>query len=261
MTPPSNATAPDPTADDSEAAYLASYRPGDFPPFSVTADVVLLTIDRQELSVLLVRRGGHPHKGKLALPGGFVEHDETLEAAALRELNEETGLDLHPRHIEQLGTYGDPYRDPRMRIVTVAYVAFMPKLDRVAVAGSDAAAVDYYPVSALGGETGLPLAFDHERIIADAVERARGKLEYTTLATAFVDHPFTLPQLRRVYEAVWGAPLHPSNFNRAVLATPGFVTPTRKKAKDTGGGHARLYMPGPATRTTTVINRPGATAR
>jgi 8-oxo-dGTP diphosphatase len=222
-----------------EAEFLAAYDPTKYPPTGVTVDLVLLTIVDGLLSVLLVERGGHPYKGKLALPGGFVEPDEDLDDAALRELAEETGIDVFKGHIEQLGAYGKPGRDPRFRIVSVAYIAFIehpgdPK------AGSDANNAWFVPVDELEPDK---LAFDHETIIDDAIERARAKLEYTTHATAFLPPTFMLPELRRIYEAVWGIELDSGNFRRKVLAHPNFVVDTGF-IKATGRAPGKLYMAG-----------------
>ncbi len=236
--------------DADEAAFLASYDPSRYPSFAVAADVVLLTVRQGRLSVLLIERGGHPFKGRWALPGGFVEPDEDLDAAARRELAEETGLAIDPTYLEQLRTYGTPGRDPRTRVVSVVHVAFTAAVSDP-VAGDDAHrarffAVDDLEIPPLGQPSGTDLAFDHAQIVADGVERARAKLEYTTLATAFVEETFTIGELRRVYEAVWGMPLHEANFRRKVLGTPGFVRPTGATAP-TDGRPAQLYRAGSAT--------------
>jgi 8-oxo-dGTP diphosphatase len=175
---------------------------------NVAVDLVVLTIDRSALQVLLVRRGIPPYRGKWALPGGFILDDEDLRDAAARELREETGI---VGHLEQLATYGAPRRDPRGRVVAVAYLALLPGAP-TPTPGSDAAGAAWHPVGALPAR----LAFDHDRILADGVERARAKLEYSSLATAFCPEPFTIADLRAVYEAVWGAPLDPRNFHRKV---------------------------------------------
>ena len=148
------------------------------PPFAVTVDIALLTIRGGELCALVVRRGEAPYRGRWALPGGFVLPDEDIEAAAFRELREETGL-AGGFHLEQLRTYGAPKRDPRMRTVSVAHLALAPDLTSP-VAGTDAAAADWRPVEALLA-TRPGLAFDHAQILGDALERARAKLEYTCL--------------------------------------------------------------------------------
>jgi 8-oxo-dGTP diphosphatase len=225
-----------------EREFLDAYDPSRFPPVAVTVDVVILTVRDGELCVLLVRRGVHPFLGSWALPGGFVRTGEDLDAAARRELREETGLEAHA-HLEQLGSYGAPDRDPRMRVVSVAYLALVAELPHP-VAATDAAEARFRAVADLDGE---PLGFDHRRILDDAVERARAKLEYTSLAATFLAEPFTVADLRRIYEAVWGVDLHAANFRRKVLATPGFVTPTGER-RATGRGWADLYTRGETTR-------------
>jgi 8-oxo-dGTP diphosphatase len=215
------------------------------PAFAVTVDLVVLTIRDSRLCVLTVRRGVPPFTGQLALPGGFVLPAEGLGEAAVRELAEETGLNVgsvHPSvHLEQLASYGDPARDPRLRVVTVAYLALAPGLPEPR-AGSDAADAGWLPVEAAD-----ELAFDHDRILADGVERARAKLEYTPLATAFCPAEFTVGELRRVYEIVWGVPLDPRNFHRKVTGTPGLLEPTGAVTAGERGRPAQVYRAGPAT--------------
>jgi 8-oxo-dGTP diphosphatase len=228
-----------------------------YPPAAITVDLVVLTIRDDELVVLLVRRGVPPFQGTLALPGGFVGPDENLAEAAARELTEETGLiaDMEPGeetgqpggpvHLEQLASYGDPERDPRLRVVTVAYLALAPGLPSPH-AGSDAADASWLPVTALLAAPAGELAFDHHAILADAVERARAKLEYSPLATAFCPPEFTVGQLRRVYEIVWGAGLDPRNFHRKVTGTPGFLIPVGGTTFGERGRPARVYRKGDA---------------
>ena len=191
-----------------------------YPLFAVTVDVAVLTIRHDALHVLLIERGGEPFLGALALPGGFVQPDENLDQAAARELAEETGLHAGAWHLEQLASYGAPGRDPRMRVVTVAYLAICAELPALRH-GGDAAAAALTPVEEI--ERGaVRLAFDHERIVKDAVERTRSRLEYTALAAKFCPPALTIGQLRRVYEAVWGARLDPGNFHHDVQASGAF---------------------------------------
>jgi 8-oxo-dGTP diphosphatase len=218
---------------------------------ALTVDVVLCTIRDEQLSVLLVERGVAPFAGTWALPGGFVLDDEDLDQAARRELGEETGLDAFDGHLEQLRTYAAPDRDPRGRVVTVAHLAFVPDLP-TPVAGSDASGARWWPV-----DEHLPaLAFDHHAILRDGVERARAKLEYTTLATSFVAEPFTIGDLREVYEAVWGVDLDGPNFRRKVLSTPGFVVDTGERVSVGRGKPAARYRRGVATELHPAMLRP-----
>ena len=215
------------------------------PPFAVAVDLAIFTIREGALAALLVERGSEPYAGSWALPGGFVEPDEDAESAAWRELREETGLDRSAGHLEQLKTYSAPDRDPRMRVVSVAHVAFAPDLPEPG-AGSDAANARSWAVEDVLDHEQVTLAFDHGEILADARERIRAKLEYTTLATEFVSEPFTLPDLRRVYTAVWGTPPDLGNFRRKVLGTEGFVVPTESQGSTGGGRQALLYRRGAA---------------
>lgn len=219
------------------------------PPFAVTVDLVVLTVIDDALNVLLVQRGEQPFAGSLALPGGFVEPDEDLVVAARRELAEETGVRVG--HIEQLATYGAPKRDPRMRVVSVAYVAMVPQAAEPR-AGTDASAASWRRADTLRPSK---LAFDHARILRDGVERARAKLEYTTLATAFCSPDFTIAELRSVYEAIWGERLDPRNFSRKVLTSEGFVEAAGGLTTRGGGRPARLYRAGPATELDPPIRR------
>ncbi|MEU4695193.1 NUDIX domain-containing protein [Actinoplanes sp. NPDC023714] len=216
---------------------------------AVTVDLVLLTIRQGSLQVLLVRRGIPPYEGRWALPGGFVLPDEDLDEAARRELREETGLDPQAGHLEQLATYGTPGRDPRGRVVTVAYLALLPDLPSP-VAGSDASAASWRPADQAG------LAFDHDRILADGVERARSKLEYTPLASAFCAPEFTVADLRAVYETVWQTTLDPRNFHRKVTSAEGFVEATGNTVSRERGRPAQLFRRGPATLLHPPLLRP-----
>ncbi|MEU8089020.1 NUDIX domain-containing protein [Micromonospora sp. NPDC049101] len=241
-----------------EQEFLAAYDPRAYPSVAVTVDVVALTIRDGALHLLLIQRGQQPFAGHWALPGGFVQPDEDLAAGARRELAEETGLGgdrLRRVHLEQLGSYGTPDRDPRMRVVSIAHLAFAPDLPDPA-AGTDADAAIWLPVTAL---TSRQLAFDHGGIIDDGLERARSKLEYTPLATRFLDAEFTISELRTVYETVWGHPLHAGNFHRKVLSVPGFVESTgasTERGGSRGGPRARLYRAGDARLLHPALLRP-----
>ncbi|HEY0772676.1 MAG TPA: NUDIX hydrolase, partial [Nocardioidaceae bacterium] len=183
------------------------------PIFYVTVDLVVLTIRDGVLCALVVKRGSEPFEGRWALPGGFVEPEENLADAARRELEEETSVRLEQARLEQLASYGDPDRDPRGRVVSVAWLAVVPR-GTDPTAGSDAAEAEWRAVESL--LDGDEMAFDHRQILGEGVERARAKLEYTALATAFVAPEFTIADLRSVYEVVWGVALDPGNFHRKV---------------------------------------------
>ena len=226
-----------------------------FEPFAVTVDLAVLTVREERLHVLLVQRGQEPYAGEWALPGGFVLPRESAETAARRELAEETGLPgsiVAGLHLEQLRTYSEPDRDPRMRVVSVAFTALVPGLPEPR-GGGDAAEARWLPYGSYG-----PLAFDHDRILADARERVGAKLEYTCLATAFCPPEFTLGELRQVYETVWGVELDRPNFRRKVLATPGFVRAVEGPPRLTGGRGkpAALYRAGEATALHPPLLRP-----
>ncbi|MEC3997579.1 NUDIX hydrolase [Actinacidiphila sp. DG2A-62] len=243
---------------------MSPYDPSAYPPFAVTVDLVVLTVRQHSLCALSVRRGEPPFQGRWALPGGFVRADEDLSQAAARELAEETGLHAqNGAHLEQLATYGDPQRDPRMRVVSVAHLVLAPDLPAPR-AGGDAHSARWAPVETVLGE-GMspegsdetpPLAFDHSKILADGVERARSKIEYSSLATAFCPAEFTVGELRRVYEAVWGVALDPRNFHRKVTGTVGFLVPTGGTTTRQGGRPAQLFRAGGATLLNPPMLRP-----
>ena len=232
------------------------YDPHAFPPFAVTVDIVVMTIIENALRVLLIRRAVPPFLDSWALPGGFVRPDEDLDTAAVRELAEETSISQEPGHLEQFGTYGHPDRDPRMRVVSVGYWAIIPDLP-TPKGGSDAAYAELVPVAEL--ESGrIRLAFDHDRIVADAIARARSSLEDTTIATHFCPPEFTISDLRRVYDAVWDSKLDPGNFQRKVKQTVGFLKPLKQTARsgDKGGRPAGLWTTGPAETLSPPLTRP-----
>ncbi|MEF9902891.1 NUDIX hydrolase [Streptomyces sp. P9-A2] len=229
-----------------------------YEPFAVTVDLAVFTLRAGVLHGLLVERGEEPYAGHWALPGGFVQPDESAETAARRELAEETGLtDVSGLHLEQLRTYSEPGRDPRMRVVSVAFTALLPDAPE-AHGGGDAAQARWVPYG-----SARALAFDHDRILADARERVGAKLEYSCLATAFCPPEFTLGELRQVYETVWGTTLDRPNFRRKVLASAGFVEPVPGAARLTGGRGkpAALYRAGTATALHPPLLRPAPEGR
>jgi 8-oxo-dGTP diphosphatase len=216
--------------------------------------MVLLTVRDGAFSVLLVERATHPFLGALSLPGGFVLPEEDLDTAAVRRLERETGVRRDAAHVEQLGAFGAPGRDPRMRVVSVAYLVFAPDLE-APLPGERTRSVAWVPVDRVDAPA---LAFDHEQVLAAGVERARAKLEYSSLATAFVGEQFTVAELRGVYEAVWGRPLDPRNFHRKVTGTPGFLVPVGRPAPvgPEGGRPAALFRRGGATSLHPAMLRP-----
>ena len=234
----------------------SDYDPHAFPPFAVTVDIVVMTIIENDLRVLLIRRAVPPFRDSWALPGGFVRPDEDLDTAAARELAEETSINQEPGHLEQFGTYGHPDRDPRMRVVSVGYWAIVPDLP-APKGGSDAAYAELVPVAEL--ESGrIRLAFDHDRIVADAIARARSSLEDTTIATRCCPPEFTISDLRRVYDAVWDSKLDPGNFQRKVKQTDDFLKPLKQTTRsgDKGGRPAGLWTTGPAETLSPPLTRP-----
>ena len=228
----------------------------------VAVDIALFTIREGIFQVLMIRRGIPPFLDFWALPGGLMRMDigprgETPEEAALRELREETGLAAGFGYLEQLGTYGDPDRDPREeRTISIAYVGMGPELSDP-TGGSDASLACFLPVAEIEEELAGQLAFDHSLILKDAIARARAKLEYSTLASKFCSPTFTISELRAVYETIWGTSLDPGNFQKKVLAADGFLEGTGQKAEAsaTGGRPAKLYRAGAASSITPSIRR------
>jgi 8-oxo-dGTP diphosphatase len=198
----------------------------------VAVDVVIFTIRDGRLHVLLVRRRIAPFAGRHAIPGGFVHDDESLEDAARRELDEETGV--RDVYLEQLYSFGDSARDPRGRVVAIAYFALIASDRATLRAGSDAAEAQWMPVDAVPS-----LAFDHAKILEYALERLRNKLEYTTVGFQLLPAKFTLVELQGVYEAILGRRIDKRNFRRKI-ALLSIVTPL-KELRGTGRKPARLH--------------------
>ncbi len=207
---------------------------------AITVDVVIFTLQRGELHVLLVQRKYEPFANAWAIPGGFVNDDETLETAARRELAEETGV--RDVYLEQLYTFGDPDRDPRGRVISVGYIALVRSERQRIAAASDAAAVRWFPVD----ELPQPLAFDHDRIMRYATDRLRSKLEYTTLAFQLLPELFTLPDLKQIYEQILGEPLDRGNFYRKIKAAD--LLEETERFREGKGRPARLYRFQPEAR-------------
>ncbi|MDH3352428.1 MAG: NUDIX hydrolase [Gammaproteobacteria bacterium] len=205
----------------------------DYPHPAVTTDIVIFTIRQDELKVLLIKRALPPHQGAWALPGGFVNLDESLEEGARRELAEETGVS--GVYLEQLYTFGRPDRDPRERVITVAYYALIPT-DTIEIrAATDAEGVSWF------GMNELPeLAFDHREILDMAQRRLVDKLDYSTIAFQFMPKEFTLPELQQVYELILGEALDKRNFRKRILSL-GLVMETGKERKAGAHRPAKLY--------------------
>ncbi len=221
--------------------------------------MVALALAERDLRAVVVERRLEPFAGRWALPGGLVGEDEDLDVAAGRVLQAHTGVPA-AAHLEQLGAYARPDRDPRARIVSIAYLAVLRDLGNLTDDGG-ADAVELVPVAKLLRRRGpTPLAFDHGQILGDGVERARNQLESTNLAAAFVGPTFTLSELRGVYEAAWSTRLDPGNFRRKVLSTEGFAVPTGRVAVPgpEGGKPAQVYRAGTNRRLHPPIMRPPA---
>ncbi len=196
---------------------MASAKKNEYPIFGVTCDIVIFTIVDKEPHLLLVKHGGDTFAGMWALPGGFKHPDETLDDAARRELLEETNVEA-PTYLRQFRAYGDPRRDPRQNVVTVAYLAVVPEVVDI-VGGTDAIDANLHLVADVLSNK-LKLAFDHSKIVRDAYEYVAEQLEVSDIATSFVPKDFSLSELRNVYEGFWGDELDGANFRRNLLAEP-----------------------------------------
>ncbi|HXR66800.1 MAG TPA: NUDIX domain-containing protein [Ktedonobacteraceae bacterium] len=224
-----------------EEAKTHGYDPNKYERPSVTVDVVMMSLRQGDLQVLLIKRRSWPFEGMWAIPGGFVNMDESLETAAKRELREETGVE--DVYLEQLYTFGDPGRDPRTRVITVVYFALLDSERLQVRAADDAVDVSWFPVYELPA-----LAFDHAKILQYALERLRGKLEYTTIAFSLLSEQFTLRELQRVYEIILHRRLDKRNFRKKVLST-GILDDTGAKKMEGTHRPARLYSFNPEAET------------
>ena len=201
---------------------------------AVATDIVIFTIREEKLELLLIKRKNEPYQGDWGLPGGFVNPDEDLDTCAKRELKEETGVT--GVYLEQLYTFGNPKRDPRERIISVAYYALAPA-ERITTlrAASDAADVAWFSLSKLP-----PLAFDHRKIVDKALDRLVSKLEYSTIALRFMPEKFTLSELQAVYEIIRGEPLDKRNFRKWVIGL-GRIEETGEERREGNHRPAKLY--------------------
>lgn len=205
----------------------------EYPRPAVTVDLVIFTIADNDLKVLLIRRGGEPFKGLWALPGGFVEIDESLEKAAARELKEEAGVTNV--YLEQLFTFGEPKRDPRGRVISVSYFALVDAGRQRIRAASDATEAEWHSVFAPP-----KLAFDHKKILDYAVWRLRNKIEWTTVGYELLPKKFTLSELQRVYEIILQRPVDKRNFRKKILAQ-GQIRELNESRSDGAHRPAKLY--------------------
>ena len=204
-----------------------------YPHPAVTTDVVLFTIQEEQLRVLLIKRASEPYRDTWALPGGFVEIDEDLEQAALRELEEETSIT--GVYLEQLYTFGRPDRDPRERVITVAYYAMVPVNRTTIRPASDAKDAGWFPCNTLP-----TLAFDHDVITGMAMQRLASKIKYSSIALQFMPEVFTLRELQKVYEIILGESLDKRNFRKKILAD-GCIFDTGRQHRQGNHRPARLY--------------------
>jgi len=183
----------------------------DFPKPSVTVDIVIFTIQDNQLKVLLIKRGIEPFRNYWAIPGGFVKIDESLEAAAKRELNEETGV--NNVYLEQLYSFGNPDRDPRGRVITIAYMALINSGNINLKAATDVSDAQWFSVKKIPS-----LAFDHKEILEYSLKRLRWKFEYTTAAFSMLPKKFTISQIQSIYEIVFERKFDKRNFAKKVLS-------------------------------------------
>jgi len=211
----------------------SNHHNGRLPEHAIAVDVVLLTIQAGTLKVLLIKRERAPYRGAWALPGGVVGRDESVDAAALRELHDETNIDNI--YLEQLYTFGEPTRDPRGRVITVAYYALVNWQQFQLKTRQRTTEADWFPVRRLP-----PLAFDHQRIVDYALERLRNKINYTTVGFQLLARQFTLTELQGSYEVILSRRLDKRNFRRKMLQL-GILKGTREFKANGRQRPARLY--------------------
>lgn len=197
-----------------------------YPHPAVTTDCIVFGFDGTKLNLLLINRGIEPYKGSWALPGGFMKIDETAEQGAMRELQEETGV--RDIYIEQLQTFTAVDRDPRERVMTIAFMAFVRQEKYEVIAGDDAAKAQWFPVNSLP-----QLAFDHKEIITLALDKLRWKMTYEPLAFRLLNKTFTISQLQTIYEVVFDKRFDRRNFHKK-LTSLGYIIPTEEQQKTIG---------------------------
>lgn len=201
---------------------------------AVTVDVLIFTIQDNRLKIILVKRGIKPFKGMWAIPGGFVKEEEGLDDAAFREMAEETGV--KDVYLEQLYSFGDPKRDPRGRVITVAYFALIPSDPIKLKATADVTEAEWFPVNKLP-----KLAFDHKKIIDYAIERLKNKIEYSNIAHGLLPNRFRLSELQKVYEIILGHKLDKRNFRKKMLSL-GLLKETGERELEGAHRPAMLYQ-------------------
>jgi 8-oxo-dGTP diphosphatase len=231
-----------------ERQFLENYDPGEFERPSVTIDVVMLTVVQGDLRLLVLRRAGQPFQGRWALPGGFVHMDETLDQAAARILQNKTQLSGF--YLEQLYTFGDPGRDPRMRVITVAYVALVnwDRLVNFEHAADALLARVHVPwegeqggdVALFDSDDQLELAFDHAKLVGTAIKRLRGKLNYVPIGFQLLPELFSLRALQEIHETILGRSLNKDSFRRRMLDS-GLIRSTKQREQGVGHRPAMLY--------------------
>lgn len=204
-----------------------------YPHPAVTVDIAVFGYDEADLKVLLIQRDRAPYRSKWALPGGFVEIDESIDDAARRELEEETGMARV--FLEQLYTFGEPRRDPRERVISVAYYALVKLTAHTVRAATDARNVAWFPVADLPA-----LAFDHEEILDVALRRLKGKIRYEPIGFELLPPKFPLSELQRLYETILGQELDKRNFRKKILSM-GLLADTEEIQRDVAHRAARLY--------------------
>lgn len=223
--------------------------------FSLNVSIVAFTITGNTLEILLTKRNQGPFRDAWELPSSPIHHEESPDTTVLRKLEDLTRKSIPITHLEQLATYGAPERDPRMRTISIGYLAVVPNFRKFEKPGLE---INTEAISIREIKQGnIKFAFDHETIVNDAIQRIQSKLEYTNIATRFFEDSFTLSQLRNVYEAAWDTSLTPGNFQRKILQQEGFLKPLGKKLSgdNKSGRPAHLFVSGPEENLSPPLKR------